>query len=93
MATGYEDLIPTKNARSSGYEDLIPKQAAATGIPGHGSVAFLKLLASQFKPLLKALSAAAVTSCLAAKDCLVWVWKKLAQPAQVNFCKKTLRAA
>lgn len=34
MATGYEDLIPTKNARSSGYEDLIPKQAAATGIPG-----------------------------------------------------------
>jgi hypothetical protein len=34
MATGYEDLIPAKNARSSGYDDLIPKQAAATGIPG-----------------------------------------------------------
>lgn len=26
MATGYEDLIPAKNTRSSGYDDLIPKQ-------------------------------------------------------------------
>lgn len=33
MATGYEDLIPTKNARFSEYDDLIPKQTA-TGIPG-----------------------------------------------------------
>lgn len=34
MATGYEDLIPAKSARSSGYDDLIPKQPASTGIPG-----------------------------------------------------------
>lgn len=34
MATGYEDLIPTKSARSSGYDDLIPKQPTSTGIPG-----------------------------------------------------------
>ena len=34
MATGYEDLIPAKSARSSGYDDLIPKQPASTNIPG-----------------------------------------------------------
>ena len=34
MATGYEDLIPAKSARSSGYDDLIPKQPASAGIPG-----------------------------------------------------------
>jgi hypothetical protein len=34
MATGYEDLIPAKSARSSGYDDLIPKQPTSTGIPG-----------------------------------------------------------
>jgi hypothetical protein len=34
MATGYEDLIPAKSARSSGYDDLIPKQPASTGTPG-----------------------------------------------------------
>ena len=34
MATGYEDLIPTKAAAATGYEDLLPKQAAPSGIPG-----------------------------------------------------------
>jgi hypothetical protein len=34
MATGYEDLIPTKSARSSGYDDLIPKQPKERGFFG-----------------------------------------------------------
>ena len=33
MATGYEDLIPTKAPAASGYDDLIPKQPASSGIP------------------------------------------------------------
>lgn len=34
MATGYEDLIPSKATAATGYEDLVPKQAVAGGIPG-----------------------------------------------------------
>ncbi len=44
MATGYEDLIPAKSARSLGYDDLIPKQPATTGIPGPRQRGFLETI-------------------------------------------------
>lgn len=51
MATGYEDLIPAKSARSSGYDDLIPKQPASTGIPGPRQRGFFEAIGAPIEAL------------------------------------------
>jgi hypothetical protein len=51
MATGYEDLIPAKNARSSGYDDLIPKQPASSGIPGPRQRGFFETIGAPIEAM------------------------------------------
>jgi hypothetical protein len=51
MATGYEDLIPAKNARSSGYDDLIPKQPASTGTSGPRQRGFFETIGAPIEAI------------------------------------------
>jgi len=51
MATGYEDLIPAKSARSSGYDDLIPKQPASSGIPGPRQRGFFETIGAPIEAM------------------------------------------
>jgi hypothetical protein len=51
MATGYEDLIPAKNVRSSGYDDLIPKQPASTGTPGSRQRGFFETIGAPIEAI------------------------------------------